>query len=123
MNRYLPIILLGVFLNAFAQLALKQGMRTIGEFTFSMDNLVPIGMKVVMNPYVILGLFCYVVSVAVWLLVLSRVDVSFAYPLLSVGYIVAAMFGMLFFGENVGLIRWAGIIVICIGVYLITRSG
>lgn len=122
MNRYLPIILLGVFLNAFAQLALKQGMRTIGEFTFSMDNLIPVGMKVALNPYVILGLFCYVVSVAVWLLVLSRVEVSFAYPLLSVGYIVAAMFGMVFFGENVGLIRWAGIIVICFGVYLITRS-
>ncbi|MGQ9499252.1 MAG: EamA family transporter [Dissulfurimicrobium sp.] len=123
MNKYLPVILLGVFLNAFAQLALKQGMRMIGEFAFSMENLISVGIKVVLNPYVILGLFFYVVSVVVWLFVLSRVDVSFAYPLLSVGYIVAAMFGMAFFGEGVGLTRWAGIIVICIGVYLITRSG
>ncbi|MGB9712053.1 MAG: EamA family transporter [Dissulfurimicrobium sp.] len=123
MNRYLPIILLGVFLNAFAQIALKQGMRTIGEFTFSMENLIPIGVKVASSPYVLLGLSCYVISLVVWLLVLSRVDVSFAYPFLSVGYIVAALSGMAFFGEAVGPMRWAGIITICLGVYLITRSG
>ena len=123
MNRYIPLILTGVLLNAFAQLALKQGMRVIGPFAFSMDNLVPIGLKAALNPYVLLGLLCYVVSVVVWLLVLSRVDVSFAYPLLSVGYIVAALFGQAFFDESIGIVRWTGIAVICLGVYLITRSG
>ena len=123
MNRYIPLILLGVLLNAFAQIILKQGMRIIGPFAFSMDNLIPIGIKVALNPYVIIGLFCYVVSFVVWLLVLSRVDVSFAYPLLSVGYIVAALFGQTFFNESIGVMRWAGIVVICLGVYLITRSG
>jgi len=122
MTRYLPLILLGVLLNAAAQLCLKQGMRQIGYFAFSLENLLPIGFKTALNPFVFTGLACYVVSVVVWLLALSRVEVSYAYPLLSVGYIVTAFAGQYFFGESLGPTRWAGIIVICVGVYLITRS-
>ncbi len=122
MNKYLPLILTGVLLNAAAQLALKKGMIQIGHFSFSLENIVPIGLKVAASPYVLAGLFCYVVSVVVWLMVLSRVDVSYAYPLLSVGYIVTAFAGKVLFDEPLGLERWAGIVVICIGVYLITRS-
>ncbi len=122
MTRYLPLILFGVLLNATAQLCLKQGMRQIGHFAFSLENLLPIGLKAALNPFIFSGLLCYVVSVVVWLLALSRVDVSYAYPLLSVGYIVTAFAGQLFFQEALGPTRWAGIIVICLGVYLITRS-
>jgi len=122
MTRYLPLILLGVLLNAMAQLCLKQGMRQVGHFAFTIDNLLPIGFKVALNPFVFAGLTCYVISVVVWLLALSRVDVSYAYPLLSVGYIVTAFAGQFFFGEVLGPTRWTGIVVICIGVYLITRS-
>jgi multidrug transporter EmrE-like cation transporter len=123
MNRYLPLILTGVLLNACAQLALKQGMRTIGHFAFTLVNLIPIGLQVMVNPFVLAGLACYALSVAIWLMVLSRVDVSFAYPMLSVGYIVTALASKALFGEAVITARWIGILVICLGVYLITRSG
>ena len=123
MNRYLPLILTGVLLNACAQLALKQGMRTVGHFAFTLVNLIPIGLQVVVNPFVLAGLTCYALSVLVWLMVLSRVEVSFAYPMLSVGYIVTALASRALFGEAVIITRWAGILVICLGVYLITRSG
>lgn len=122
MNRYIPLILLGVLLNAAAQIVLKQGMRTIGHFSFSFKNLWPISVKAALNPHIMAGLLCYAVSVVVWLMVLSRVEVSFAYPLLSIGYIVAAFAGWTLFGEAVGPERWLGIIVICLGVYLVTRS-
>ena len=122
MNRYLPLIFLGVLLNAFAQIALKQGTRTMGPFAFSLENFVPVGIKLAVNPFILAGIGCYVVSVVVWILVLSRVDVSYAYPLLSVGYIVAAFAGQHFFGEALTSVRWAGILVICLGVFLITRS-
>ena len=65
---------------------------------------------------------CYVISVGVWMMALSRVEVSYAYPLLSVGYIVTAFAGHLFFEEELGAVRWVGILVICLGVYLIPRS-
>lgn len=123
MNKYIPLILCGVLLNAFAQLALKQGMRVIGPFSFSVENIFPILAKVGINPFILAGLTCYVLSVLVWLMVLSRVEVSFAYPLLSVGYVVTAFAGYLFFDENMGIIRWLGVLIICLGVWLITRTG
>ncbi len=122
MARYLPLIVFGVLLNAAAQLVLKQGMRQIGYFEFGWSNCGRILLAVAASPYILAGLMCYIVSVAVWLLVLSRVEVSFAYPLLSIGYIVTAFAGWLFFHEAIGISRWAGIIIICIGVWLIARS-
>ncbi len=119
---YLPIILFGVLLNAAAQLCLKEGMRRIGHFEFVWANIIPIGLQVAANVFVLGGLFLYVVSVAVWLLVLSRVEVSFAYPLLSVGYIVNAIAGYYLFQENLSLSRIAGIVIIIVGVYFVTRS-
>lgn len=119
---YLPLIMLGVMLNAAAQLFLKEGMRRIGHFDFVWANIVPIGLMVAGNLFVLAGLACYVVSVGVWLLVLSRVEVSFAYPLLSVGYIVNAVAGYYLFQENLSLTRMTGILIICVGVYFITRS-
>lgn len=123
MTRYLPLILSGVLLNAGAQLALKQGMRQVGEFAFRLENLLGVAWSVALNPFVLIGLGCYVFSVVIWLLVLSRVEVSFAYPLLSVGYIVTALAGRFLFAEALTPTRWAGILVICAGVWLITRTG
>lgn len=119
---YFPLIMLGVLLNAGAQLLLKEGMRRIGYFEFAWVNFVPIGLQVAANPFVLAGLFAYVLSVAVWLLVLSRVEVGFAYPLLSVGYIVNAVAGYYLFQENLSLTRITGILIIIAGVYLVTRS-
>jgi multidrug transporter EmrE-like cation transporter len=119
---YFPLIMLGVLLNAAAQLFLKEGMRRIGHFEFVWANIVPITMQVAGNVFVLGGLLCYVISVAVWLLVLSRVEVSFAYPLLSVGYIVNAVAGYYLFQENLSMIRITGILIICVGVYFVTRS-
>lgn len=119
---YLPLILLGVLLNAVAQLALKQGMRQIGHFEFVFGSIGRVLFAVAFNGYIWAGLTCYVISVIVWLLVLSRVEVSYAYPLLSVGYIVTACAGWLLFQESLSLTRLLGIAIICLGVFLITRS-
>jgi len=119
---YLPLIMLGVLLNAAAQLFLKEGMRRIGHFDFIWANALPITLQVAGNIFILGGLLCYVVSVAVWLLVLSRVEVSFAYPLLSVGYIVNAVAGYYLFQENLSFMRISGILIICVGVFLVTKS-
>lgn len=116
------LILTGVLLNAFAQLLLKAGTNAIGHFEFSLENLIPIGMKVAFQPHILGGLSCYVVSVAVWILALSRVQVSVAYPMLSIGYVVNAVIAHYWFGEDVSAMRMLGIGVIIVGVYLVSRS-
>jgi multidrug transporter EmrE-like cation transporter len=112
--------MLGVMLNAAAQLFLKEGMRRIGHFEFVWANLFPIAVQVAGNFFILGGLVCYVVSVAVWLLVLSRVEVSFAYPLLSVGYIVNAV-ACTTCSRRIFLSHHR-ILIICVGVYFVTRS-
>lgn len=116
------LILLGVLLNASAQLMLKAGMSQIGHFDFSLSNVIPIGLKVMGNPPIIGGLFLYVVSVGIWLLVLSRVQVSFAYPMISIGYVVNAIAAYYLFGEPLTSLRMLGIFIIIAGVYLVAQS-
>ncbi len=116
------LLLTGVFLNAAAQLLLKAGTRTIGEFVFTLNNILPIGWQLATEPHILGGLTCYVVSLIAWIMVLSRVEVSLAYPMVSFGYIVTAVASWLLFGEALTLTRIAGILVIMFGVFLITRS-
>lgn len=116
------LILFGVLLNAGAQLLLKAGMTQIGHFEFTLANAWPITEKVVQNIPIISGLTLYVVSVVVWLLVLSRVPVSFAYPMLSIGYIANAVAAYYLFGEPLTSLRMLGIFVIISGVYLVAQS-
>lgn len=115
------LLLFGVLLNASAQLFLKFGMDRIGEFSFTLANIWPIGWKVATNYFVILGLMCYVISVVVWLMVLSRVPVGLAYPMVSIGYIVTAIAGYFLLGETLTAARIAGIFVIILGVYLVAK--
>jgi drug/metabolite transporter (DMT)-like permease len=122
MAKYIPLILSGVLLNALAQLFLKKGMTALGHFAFSITETAPALMRAAFNPFILAGLLSYMVSVVIWMLVLSRADVSFAYPFLSVGYIVTAVAAYLLFGESLSAVRVAGIALICLGVILISRT-
>lgn len=116
------LVMAGVLLNAAAQLLLKAGTTRVGEFAFTMDNVVPVGWRLATSPYIAGGLACYVVSVVVWILALSRVPVSIAYPMLSVGYIVNALAAWYLFGESLSMQKLVGIAFIVIGVFLVARS-
>ncbi|WP_153100427.1 SMR family transporter [Paraburkholderia hayleyella] len=118
----LVCILLGVALNACAQLLLKAGTNAVGHFDFTRANILPIGFKLATQWPVIGGLACYVISVVVWILGLSRVDVSIAYPMLSLGYVVNAFAAWYLFGEVLSLQRLIGIGIILLGVVVLARS-
>ncbi len=116
------LVLCGVLLNAAAQLLLKAGMTRIGEFDFHINNVIPIGLQVAGNIPILLGLAAYVVSVLIWMMVLSRVDVSLAYPMVSLGYIVNAFAAYFLFNEPLSALRIGGIFIILMGVFIVARS-
>ena len=118
----LALVLTGVMLNAAAQLLLKAGARAIAGVGFSVANGWTLAERIALNPPILAGLALYAVSVVVWILALSRVEVSIAYPMLSIGYIVNALAGWLLFSEAVSAARVAGIGVIIVGVWLVARS-
>jgi len=116
------LVLAGVLLNAGAQLLLKAGTNTLGVVTLTREQGFDTALAVAGNPYIIAGLACYVVSVGLWIGALSRVEVSVAYPMLSIGYVVNALAAWYLFGEALSLQRWIGIGFILIGVWLLVRS-
>ena len=116
------LILTGVLLNAAAQLLLKAGVERVGVIGLGWNSIVSSGLRLALEPYILGGLLCYVVSVVVWILALSRVDVSIAYPMLSIGYVVTALAAWALLGESLSMVRIAGIVVIILGVFLVARS-
>ena len=116
------LLLTGVMLNAAAQLLLKAGTTRIGEFAFSAENIIPLGWQLATQPFIVAGVGCYVISLVVWIMGLSRVPVSIAYPMLSIGYIVSAIAAWYLFGESLTAQKMIGIGFIIIGVYLVARS-
>ena len=114
------LVLVCVLLNCSAQFLIRKGMMVAGEM--SMLNIAQNIGSLITNVWFWLAMLCYGISVLLWMSILSKVEVSFAYPFLSIGYVVSAVIGYFFFGESLSAIRIAGIIVICFGVVLISRS-
>jgi drug/metabolite transporter (DMT)-like permease len=124
MVRYTVMVLIGVniIFNVIGQLLLKHGMNKLGDFKISLDALVPVFIKAFLSPYILLGLGCYVTGFLIWLIVLAKAEISYAYPLISLGYVLTAVMGWWLLGEQVTWLRMAGILVTCFGVFLISQS-
>jgi drug/metabolite transporter (DMT)-like permease len=120
--KYLPFILFTVLTNAAAQLMLKQGMMSLGSISFGANPVIKI-LQIVFSPWVFFGLCTFVISMASHLYVLSKVELSFAYPFLSLAYVAVAVFAYFLFHEDLNAWRIAGIGFICVGTVLIAQSG
>jgi len=116
------LILTGVILNACAQLLLKAGTNALGTLTLNWQNWFAVFVKVFSQPPIIAGLGCYGISVIVWIISLSRTDVTIAYPMLSIGYVISAVGAWMFLGEIVSPQRMVALAVIIVGVILLART-
>lgn len=114
------LILSSVLLNCAAQLLIRKGMLSIGST--SLANLSQHLGQMFLSPWLWAALLCFGLSIVLWMFVLSRVEVSFAYPFNGIGYVIIALACHYLFGEPLSSTRLCGIVFICIGVYLISRS-
>lgn len=121
--KYIVFILFTVATNAAAQLMLKQGMTTLSPSVLGQENIILKLLMIVFSPWVFFGLATFVISMASHMFVLSKVDLSFAYPFLSLAYVLVAVLAWQLFGEELGAYKIAGIAFICIGTVLIAQSG
>jgi drug/metabolite transporter (DMT)-like permease len=124
MARSWGLILVAVVLAVGGQLFLKQGMNRVGPleaaafWTRPVETLARLASRV----EVVAGMVLYAFSAAAWLVVLSQMDLSYAYPLLALMYVLVPLASRLFLGEQIPPSRWAGIVVVCAGVYLVSRG-
>jgi len=121
--KYIGFILFTVMTNAAAQLMLKHGMTQLGPLSFANTNPVVKILEIVFSPWVFAGLLMFVVSMASHLFVLSKVELSFAYPFLSLAYVAVAVFAYFIFHEDMNAYRIAGIALICAGTVVIVQGG
>ena len=117
------LILFSISIAVAGQILLKIGVNRIGIVDFSdLEALKQLFFGVIKSPLVISGLFLYVISAAIWLVVLSAVDLSFAYPFIGLTYVMVLILSRFILKEDVNLIRWAGALIITIGVIVISRG-
>ncbi len=116
------LVLTGVVLNALAQSLLKHGTNRLGAVDFALPAMFDIGWRVLRDWPFLLGFACYGVSLVVWIAALTRVPVTVAYPMLSIGYIINALIARYWLGETMALSGWLGIAFICLGVTMIARQ-
>lgn len=115
----LPLILAGVLLNAFAQIAMKKGLHAVGGMTWDLPSLFRLGV----NPWTLTCLGCYAVSVVLWAGALNLVEVNYAYPFLALGFLVNALLSQAVLGESIPPLRWGALSLIILGVALQAFTG
>jgi len=115
------LVLISVVLGVFGQLSLKQGMRKIGNFELEYFFSSKV-FRLITEKFVVIGVMLYVIATLLWLVILSKAELSFAYPMLAIGYILIAIFSKILFGENVTFVRVIGILLISVGVFLLLKS-
>ena len=118
----LGLVLAAIVLGTTGQLLLKAGINSVGAFAFTLENALQVGLKLAREPRFLGGASCYVVSFAVWIMALSRVDVSVAYPMVSIGVVLNAVLAWWMLGEAVTPMRILGIGIIIVGVWVVARS-
>lgn len=122
MSKYFSLILATVLLNATSQILMKTGMTQVGKFEFSGASFRQMTIGAATNIFIICGLVTMVISMVTHLMSLSRFDVSFAFPFLSIAYVLVLLYGYWAMGENVNALRVAGVSLVVAGTVLIARS-
>lgn len=114
-------IFVSIIIGALGQVWIKKGINNLGQLDFS-SALINTYLKVFLSPYVLLGIFVYYIGVFFWLYALSKVDLSFAFPFVSLSYVLVFFLSWWFLGEHISILRWIGIMTICFGVLIVGKS-
>ena len=120
MMKNLVMIMATVILNTAGQFMMKAGINRVGKI--GLGNIVEAFQKVVTSWYVIGGFTSYALSAVLWILILSRSELSWAFPMVSLSYVITALLAPYLLNESFSIQRFIGILVICAGVFLVSRT-
>lgn len=115
-------IFITIACTAAGQLMLKHATNTLGEMPTGLQQGVAFLFKALLNVWVIAGFLLAFIGSLTWIAAVSRLEISFAYPFTSLGFVLVLLLSAVFFHEQISLVRFIGVIVICIGVFLVSRS-
>jgi drug/metabolite transporter (DMT)-like permease len=123
MGNSLFLVLASVAAGVSGQLCLKAGMDRIGALSANgASAIIQTALRVVTTPLIFVGLSFYVLGAAFWLLVLSKLDLSLAYPMLALTYVLIPLAAQFILGEQVPVLRWLGVGIIFVGVIVVAQT-
>ena len=123
MLKTLVVMFLAILAGAVGDIFLTLGMKSVGDLsTKGFREMIDLAFRAMTSPKLIIGTILQAVYFGLWLAVLSWEDLSVALPMQAMNYIIVALLSQWYLGESVTLMRWSGIVIICIGVGLVTRS-
>lgn len=124
MGKSLFLILASVTMGVSGQLCLKAGMDQVGVLSASsIGTIVQTAFRVLATPLVFLGLAFYALGAVFWLMVLAKLDLSLAYPMLALTYVLIPLGAQFVLGEQVPMLRWLGVGIIFVGVMVVSQTG
>ena len=123
MLKTLVVMFLAILAGAVGDIFLTLGMKSVGDLsTKGFREMIEVAFRAMTSFKLIIGTILQAVYFGLWLAVLSWEDLSVALPMQAMNYIIVALLSQWYLGESVTLMRWSGIVIICIGVGLVTRS-
>lgn len=122
MTNTILLALICIALIVCAQTLMKYGVTQVEGINFTGGQIWEGVRKIFSSPYILIGLFVYAVSAMLWLDVISKLDISLAYPMLSLSYAAAIVIGALLFHEPITWLRVIAVVVICGGVVTLIKS-
>jgi multidrug transporter EmrE-like cation transporter len=115
-------IIICILLNVAGQTSIKYGTKTVGELSLGLSHLGSFFITVFKQPFILLGFILYGISAFFWIGALSRTELSFAYPFLSIGYVLILLISWRFFGEAINMYRILGMVLIAGGMVFLAKS-
>ena len=123
MNKAVILVFCGVVLGSIGQICIKTAMLRVGPLAFGAPSeILNSSLQVIQQPLIWVSIPLYGTGFLIWAIALSHLRLSFAYPLLAIGYVINPLSGMIFFSESIPLARWIGILIIVAGLVLVGRS-
>lgn len=121
MLKNLLLIIITVCINTTGQFVIKSGVNRIGKISFSQDFFGTI-MKALTSWIIISGFGIYFVSAVLWIIILSRTELSWAFPMISLSYVITVILSPVLLNESFSVQRLLGTLVIVAGVFLVSRT-
>ena len=119
---YQTLLIIGIVIGVCAQLSLKEGMNRAKLGRIRKLSISDLFKKMFYNPFVVVGFLLYGFSLLFWMVVVSNLELSYAYPIVASSYLFVALFSALLFKEKVGWKRWVSIGIIMVGVIIVGFS-
>ncbi len=116
------LVAISVLAMSGAQLLLKKGLLSIGQSPQNINELPGFFFKACTNVYIIFAVVLTIITALSWLQAASKAEISHIYPFMALSYVLVALASLIIFREDVNAIKWVGIVIICVGVFVVSRS-